>query len=341
MSNLDKYQELTDINFDGENPHSAICHHSQGFSANGCHTALMFKAEKQPVSSELIKSLEGALPQTEIEKMSFNNKRRALEVALADIMEGADSWSYVEDFSEDMIVFVYDSKTYVVSYTMDEAGVVEFGQEPVEAKRKDLYVDSETGEELVKAADWFKEEIPTESPEKVSSEEDGVVQGEGQETDSQITPDETLETQEEIMSQEQKEVVVEKGAMDIAEIMKSAEAQELIKAAIQADRDAREAAELEKSTVEIVKGYEVVAEEDAAALTKAILVSEESAMLLKALGDFQIELEKAKAEVAEVKKEFGEKQESVESTPVLEKSNKSRAELKAQVAQYKAAKAAK
>ena len=64
--NLDDYEEIVSVTFDNDNPHLAITHKSQGFSANGWHTSLLTKSEDVVVTQEIIKALE----QIEV-KMSF------------------------------------------------------------------------------------------------------------------------------------------------------------------------------------------------------------------------------------------------------------------------------
>lgn len=324
MAELDKYQELTNIHFDNENPHIAICHFSQGKSANGCHDALMYKSGDSKVTSELLKALQSVLPEDELVKMSAMNKRDLLEEAIVERLRsnmsenGEYVYAYVMDYNEDLVVFRFQEQTWAVDYSETDSGLVSVGEEIRMAHRKDLYIDSETGEELIKAADWFKKEIPSDSQE-VSSDEAGVGEGE-----TLITPENSLETKEENMSQENQNV-------DFAELMKSAEFQELIKAqvaeqaAIKADEilKAKEAEELEKSTVEVMKGFKFVAEEDAVELAKSVLTASNSDKLMSTLVKAAEAIEAAEAQVEEIKKQFGEKQDSVESQPVIEKASHS------------------
>ncbi len=52
--NLDKYQEITDLNFDGEDPHLAVCSTDlNGGSANGCGDTLLFKSVNNPPQPEV------------------------------------------------------------------------------------------------------------------------------------------------------------------------------------------------------------------------------------------------------------------------------------------------
>ena len=327
MADLDKYQELTDIHFDNENPHYAICHISQGKSANDCHDALMFKSGDTKVTSELIKALSSVLPEDELLKMSAMNKRDLLEEAITERLRsnmsenGEYVWINVQDYNEDLVVFRFQQQTWAVDYTETESGLVEVGEDIRPAHRKDLYIDSATGEELIKAADWFKKEIPSESQELISSEDAGVDEGE-----TLITPQNTLGTQEDKMSQDNQtpevaEIDFEKAMQ--SEAFQKAFAAQLEKAATEQAQlilKAKEAEELEKSTIEMMKGFEkFVAEEDAVEIAKSVLASSGSEKLIATLVKAAEAIEAAEAKVEEIKKEFGEKQTSVEATPVIEK----------------------
>lgn len=344
MENLDQYQELTDIHFDNENPHYAICHVSQGKSANGCHDALMLKASDTKVTSELLKALSSVLPEDELVKMSAMNKRDLLEESIVERLRsnmsenGEYIYTHVMDYNEDLVVFRFQGQTWAVSYEETEAGLVEVADDIRSAHRKDLYIDSETGEELIKAADWFKKEIPSEPQiTEVVGVEAGVDEGE-----TLITPQNTLDTKEEIMSQENQ--TVEVAEIDFEKAMQSEAFQKAFEAQLEKAADkkaeeilkAKEAQELEKSTVEIMKGFtKFVAEEDAVELAKSVLASPSSDKLLSTLVKAAEAIEAAEEKVEEIKKEFGEKQDSVEATPVIQKT--SNANLKELVAARKAA----
>ena len=121
MDNLKDYSEITDLNFDGENPHLAICHKSQGYSANKRPTALLFKSEGVSLNQDIMKSLDGVVKQEIIQKMSYENKRKALQEAIeqklrADMSANGEYFcTYVMDFNEDLVAFRYHSFSFSVS----------------------------------------------------------------------------------------------------------------------------------------------------------------------------------------------------------------------------------
>jgi thioesterase domain-containing protein len=198
-----------------------------------------------------------------------------------------------------------------------------------------MYVDTETGEELVKAADWM---AGLQSGKNSVDKKEVSMKATGKQDkglDSNQIPE--VKKDEDKMSVENQEVVVKS----------QEELQEIIKAAIEQDRAAQEeirkAAEVEAQTVEVIKSIYSLAEHNAVELVKCLLAVEGHEVILKALMDSQEAVVKAKeeaaAQVEEIKKEFG-KQESVEGEEIqdkVEKGAKKGLDLNAFVAKHKKA----
>jgi len=302
---LNKYSEVTDLNFDQENPHIAICGRWQGYSANGRTQELLLKSDTEgKLPQDIIKSLEGKVPEQVLTKMSFSNKRRSLQEALETVLKTSHEeyiWVDVYDFNEDMVAFRFNGQLWAVDYESTETGVVTIGQDLRVTSNRELYIDSETGEELIKSALWCKDKNPEveETSELEDTDADGEIEGEVP-TD---TPD--VEDKEDIMSDKQDVVTMTQEEMQ--EMVKNAVAN-----AVTADRkeqeELRKAAELKAETTELVKGMAFVDEGDVEELVKS-LMSEGGEVLVKALtaakdkvSELETELEK-KAEVPEEKKE--------------------------------------
>ena len=316
MDNLEKYSEITDLNFDGENPHLAVCHKSQGFSANGRPTALLFKSDQQQLNSEILKSLDGVVKQEIIEKMSYDNKRRALDEAITEKLRsdmsanGEYVYAYVMDFSDDLVVFRYQDDMFAVSYTITEQGIVTLGEEPRSAKLRDLYVDSDTGEELIKASDWLSRSAVEDDSEQQQDPDTDVDGDDEEKGDDSIDSPEKQQQEEETMSDKKDQV------QEQADVIKSSDVQELIKQAIQADRkeqeELRKAQELEKTTTELFKGFTFVEEDKVSELVKAVVANDEAIEITKALSAAQDKIDElvksekeAQDELVKVKEEFG------------------------------------
>ena len=319
MDNLKDYSEITDLNFDGENPHLAICHKSQGYSANKRPTALLFKSEGASLNQDIMKSLDGVVKQEIIQKMSYDNKRKALQEAVEEKLRsdmsanGEYVYAYVMDFNEDLVAFRYQDDIFAVSYTVTEDGVVTLGEEPRSAKLRDLFVDSDTGEELIKASDWLSRSVADEDDSEQQDIPDTDVDGEDKETgeDSIDSPEKLQQEEEETMSDKKDPVVQEQEGL-----IKSADVQELIKQAIADDRkeqeELRKSQELEATTTELFKGFTFVEEGVVSDLVKAVVSNEQAIEITKALSAAQDKIDtlvksekEAQDELVKVKEEFG------------------------------------
>lgn len=309
MSELDKYSEITDLNFDKENPHLAVCHKSQGYSANKRPVALLFKSEDTVVTKEIIKSLEGIVSEKELLKMSYENMRKSLSEALeAKFKEDRDEYDYfwvdVYDFNEDMVAFRIEGDLWAVDYSVDN-DVVMIGDELRQTSRRDLYVDSESGEELIKASFWKKEEHPDDDKsEGVSIEGAKAIE----------TPLEKTVTEEETMADEIKVEDTQEELVKASEVAAEIE-KAVAKALAQRDQEhevALQKAQLVSDTTDLVKGFNFIAEDDVEELVKCLVDNDAlGAVIFKALDAAKEKVAEAEAEVIKVKEEFG-KTEAVE-----------------------------
>ncbi len=336
MSDLSKHTELTDITFDHENAHLAVCHASQNYSANLRPDALLFKSNT-PITAELTKSLTEIYSEEVVEKMSADNKRRYLESLVTEKLKESFPerdylYAYVVDYNDDMVAFNFDDEgLYAVDYNVDEAtGTISLGSEPRKVLRADIYVESDTGEILIKA-NLFKElpevtELPSE--DEVDSLEDGEIKT----GDLDETP-----------SLEEENDMTDKA--NVEDLLKSAEAQEMLKAMaaelaqtqFEELQKAAQKEELVKSTSEIVKGFEGIDEGSVEGIVKCLVDMEQGAAgeLLKAMSDLQSALVEKSAEVEAVKKEFGEKQTAVEAEVEVTHKSDRKQELSAVVNKMK------
>ncbi|AGN51485.1 hypothetical protein VPLG_00046 [Vibrio phage eugene 12A10] len=311
--NLDDYQEVTDLNVRGNKPHLAVTCKAQGFSANNRPDALLFKATIDENNTELMKTLGKVMSDVELKKASFDNTRAALEESLLEVLKISSGceyvWVYVQDFNENLVVFSYDDKIWAVTYYEGSDGNIVLGkaseneedvQDVVEVKRRTMYVDSDSGEELIKAADWLKPTIKVDPAADTNDHAETAASKEPQDKEKMMTDKVTV------------------GDLDLEELTKSAAVQELIKAAV-AEAEANKVAELEEAqlvtdTTELVKGFAGVEEDQVEVLVKALtsVDKEFGAALFKAFDGMQESLVAKDAELEEIKKSFGEKQDSIE-----------------------------
>jgi hypothetical protein len=325
--NLDDYQEVTNLNVRGNNPHLAVTCKAQGFSANNRPDALLFKCKGVNINNkELMKSLNKVFTEEELNKATFENKRKALEEALEDKLRGdipsnnKDCFHlWVVDFNEDLVIFRYQDQLFAIEYFISDNSVIELGEGEIQhVKHRDMYIDSDTGEELIKAADWLKTlsdkidgESSNELPLKTDSDDpdssvDDEGATEGNTEDPKIVNEDTMTDKVKIED------------LDLEELTKSAAVQELIKAAVAEAEQAKvaelEKAKLEEDTTELVKGFKGVEEDQVEVLVKALTSVDDKfgAALFKAFDGMQEAVKAAEAEVEEIKKSFGQKQDGVE-----------------------------
>lgn len=306
MTDLSKHTELTDITFDHEGAHLAVCHVSQGYSANGRPDALLFKSA-EPITKSALASLKDVYSDETIIKMTADNKRRYLEALitakLKETLPDEDYiYIYVMDYNEDMVSFNFSDETWAVSYTVQDgdAETITLGDNPRKVFRADIYIEVETGEALIKAAVF--NELPDTG---VSSEDGDVKQGDLKDSPTQKGNDEMSDTK-----------------IEVGELLKSAEAQEMLKAmatdlAKAQFEELQKAAKQEKlvqDTTEVVKGLSSIGEDSVEGIVKCLVEIDQGVAgdLLKAMGDMQEAVVKAQEEAEAIKKEFGEKQDTKE-----------------------------
>lgn len=118
----------------GKNPHLALTHSEQGFSANNRPISLLMKSGIK-LTDELIKSIEtlGLSEVSEIKKaISFQTQKDLLRKAIEESFcekdhYGCCEWCYVEDFDDANIVFWKGCELYQTSYVINADWTVTLG----------------------------------------------------------------------------------------------------------------------------------------------------------------------------------------------------------------------
>ena len=300
MPELDKLKELTEISFDHNGAHLAVCHKSNP-SANLSHEALVLKGSL-PVSTALIKSLENVYPKEVLEKMSYRNLRNQLESMIEAAYSAAGfgyPYVYVMDLDEDTVIYSYEDVKYAIKYMEGESGLEILG-DIKEAIEHTIYLSVDGKELLLKHAGL---------PPSAAKEDNNITV-----PDVVTTPNQDIQKGNKPMS-DGKDVIT-KSQAELDELVKAQAAllnkediQKAVTDALAVDKAERAQVELEKSTVEIVKAYTFIAEDDSKAVVKAILASgADSVAFLKALDSATAAVATITAEKEAIKKEFGEKE---------------------------------
>lgn len=254
-------RRLTDFNFERTGSHVALCHKDNPGANN--YTTLILKSTggitDQQVASEL------AL----IEKAKFNSEVRSkLSQALNDKFASRYEWLYLEDFSEDEVVFQADDGMFIVGYSLSSDE--EYSFDDISRGFSYEYVRVENGQ--VKLSE--------DAQSKLSEGEYVLVNKalNNPETNSRAIRALTAFTEKkEKMQEEIQKAVADKDAeiaqlkADMAglqEIVKAAEAAK--KEALLKSREAAVGAVLKEGAVELVKSTEALNDEAFAQIIKAL-----------------------------------------------------------------------
>lgn len=106
----------------------------------------------------------------------------------------------------------------------------------------------------------------------------------------------------------------------VQELIKKAEQQSLEKAKQQVKAELK-AEQLEKDTTELIKSYDFVPEGDVQSLVKAMTTVDANlgAVMFKAFDNFHELMKSKDQELEEIRKAFGERNDSIEGTPSYDK----------------------
>jgi hypothetical protein len=314
-------------------PHLAVCH-SENPSANNRHVSLLMKSSDVELTEEIIKAVEkfgvANFPEHIQKAMSMRNSKMLLENALKEAYCDKDEWLCVEDWKDNKVYFStgdYDSwEMLATDFTMTEDGVVTVGDtaSPVVQISDYMVVDGK-----VKLSETAEDMLESGMYEIVSK---AIVTGKAQSllTKSIKEFQESLEKATSIAVSDDinvnKTKTMEK-PLDIQEIMKSAEFQELIKAQLEAaqaplkeelakakakEAEAEEilkaAIQVEQNqTVEFVKSANFIAEDKQDAMVAFLMKSrktEDHALVMDIIKAAQEAIVKAQEEVTKTKDQF-------------------------------------
>jgi hypothetical protein len=326
-------QLIKDVTFDFDKdetkcgPHIAYTLPSQGGAASGLNVSYLFKSDD--VSEQTVKEAE------EIQKaMSMKNHKMFLENALKEAYCDKDEWVCIEDWKDGQVYFStgdYDSwEMMVTSFTMTEDGVVTVGDtaSPVVQITDYLIVDGK-----VKLSEEAEDKLETGMYEIVSKSVDKA--------DAQLKLFKAVTEFKESLEKASTPVAVSDDStinvnktkdktekpLDIQELMKSAEFQDILKAQLEAAQaplkeelekakaKAAEAEEILKAAeqvqknefTEFVKSTGIVVEDKTDAVVDFLMKSRKTAefdMIQDILKSAKEQIEAMKEEVNKTKEQF-------------------------------------
>lgn len=255
-------RRLTNFNFEKSGSHVALVHKDQGGAANN-YTTILTK------STSGITDQQAAEQVALIEKAKFNSEVRSkLAEALDDKFASRYEWLYLEDFSEDEVVFQADAGMFIVGYSLSSDD--EYSFEEIARGFSYEYVRVENGQ--VKLSD--------DAQSKLSEGEYVLVNKalNNPETNSRAEKALAAFTEKKEKMQEEIQKAVAAKDAEIAKLQADmAGLQEIVKAAEAAKKEtllkSRETAVgefLKDGAVELVKSTEALGDEAFAAILKAL-----------------------------------------------------------------------
>lgn len=325
MPDLHKYEELTELTFDHENAHLAVCHESQGFSANLRPNALVLKSkdELSVEGKECLEKING-FEEVVVEKASYRNLQRMLEQAIREQLKPSvpdeEFWVWLKDFDETTAVFEHRNTLYGVTYSLTEQGMVTLSGEVQEVVQQDVYV-TEDGKSLV-----LKYKDSSDSSGEIITK--GVNPDKG---NKDMSVEQVTELEKQVEALQKAAASAEATVAEAVEKALAKQSQEIAKAALQTE------------TTELVKGFEAVSEKEE--LVKSLVdLGDNSVLVIKALTEMQAEVIKSKEEAVEaqksadaIKEEFTAKDEGVEGAAgEITKGNSMKDAVKAALAKTQA-----
>lgn len=324
MEDLHKHEEIVDVSFDEIGSHLAICHEAQGGAASGWHQSLLLKTEETEPTQEIIKALE----QVNV-KLSFEEFVRKFfgmyyddAELLAKLMGFQTEYEYgleQEDAPDSYEAYVADkaSKFEIMKSCFDSESFETLApNDALEViKTQVLFETALAAHEDIEKTKGDDIQATSEDPHLQSSDLPEDIKKEA--TASDVKPEDSVRTD----------------TMEAQDFLKSAEAQDLIKAEIAKATEVKDvelakavealekaAAELEefkiekaerklKGFVNFTKSLSFVEEEKQEALAQTLLKASD----VEGMEMIVEMLEKAQEKVEAVKQEFLKAEEGFET----------------------------
>lgn len=310
---------LENVDFSSqENPSSCGAHLAytfdfQGGAASGYNEPLMFKADSKVIITKAMIEAVKAVGEdvTEIQKAYYSQIRAAIQKALDEKEFGGKwAWNYVSDFDETNVIFCTDDGLFSAGYTLE--GLVASINDvavPVVQLADYQVVD---GDVLVSVD--FLDNVSqatvgmVKSSLKIAKVKESLIKAKNSvNAEGKPKPEGTTS-----VDTNKNKGVVKVENINLQDVLKSAEAQEMLKALIaeataeatkgkDAEIEKLKAAEnsrVEKAHREVIKSFTFVPEDKVDALVKTFIDNPEVSILVTDI------LEKASTEIEEIKTKF-------------------------------------
>lgn len=327
-----------DIKKDGDKktPHLAICHEGQGGSANNRHISLLMKSDTIELTDEIMKSIEKFgvenFPEEIQKAMSMKNHKMLLENALKEAYCDKNEWVCIEDWKDGQVYFTTGDycegwEFMVTPFTMTEDGVVTVGDTATPVVQITDYMIVEGKVKLSEEAEDKLETGMYEIVSKSVSKADAQLKLFKAVTESLEKASTPVAVSDDSTINVNKTKDKTEKPLDIQELMKSAEFQDILKAQLEAAQaplkeelekakaKAAEAEEILKAAeqvqknefTEFVKSTGIVVEDKTDAVVDFLMKSRKTAefdMIQDILKSAKEQIEAMKEEVNKTKEQF-------------------------------------
>lgn len=249
----------------GKNPHLAVTHEMQGFSANNRPVSLLMKSNIK-LTDEILKSIE-ALGLSDVEEIKkatwYRKKSDGLQKGLTESFCEDEDWCWIEDFNETEVLFWVGCELYRATYTEDSSGMFTFSNEATPMVEVVSYEVADGELKISEAAEKALEEGTMMIVSKAFSDSEKATQIAKSYFEKTKTPEKTNETT-------QVEKSNDDNSVDVSDIQKN-------------NDNSKENQMSQEQTVDFTKSAEFIE-------------------MQKALSDMQAELQKARDEKEAVQK---------------------------------------
>ena len=330
--------EVIDKTKNNKTPHLAVCHETNP-SANNRHISLLMKSDTIELTDEIMKSIEKFgvenFPEEIQKAMSMKNQSMLLQNALKEAYCDKDEWLCVEDWKDGQVYFTTGDycegwEMMVTTFTMTEDGQVTVG---------------DTASPVVQITDYMivdgKVKLSEEAEDKLETGLYEIVSKSINKADTQLKLFKSVTEYKESLEKASTPAAVSNDStinvnktkdktekpLDIQELMKSAEFQDILKAQLEAAQaplkeelekakaKAAEAEEILKAAeqvqknefTEFVKSTGIVVEDKTDAVVDFLMKSRKTAefdMIQDILKSAKEQIEAMKEEVNKTKEQF-------------------------------------
>jgi hypothetical protein len=352
LKDLENFSEITDVSFDHEGSHLAVCHRAQGHGANGWKDiALLMKSEDIEVNADILKALSQVTVELSMEEFLVRffglywsdaeklthllGMETEFEYYLKE-QEEYEEENHYEHTPEQHREYLDEKVSHIKLMKSLEAFKDFNGVDPKEYL--EILKTQIKFEQGLKIQESIEEIEKSKKPKSYSNKPKPKKEIQKQEDDNSMSSETEVKQEQELekadVQVDAEKVEVEKTEAPVSDVTKSAEYMELLKRMEELEKKAARAEELEKaqkanlekSFQSLTKSLTFVADEQKDELVKGLMENVDNPVvdtLVGLLQKAQEELNKAKEEfaIANPGAEVGAEESKEEDQTAIKKSS--------------------